>query len=196
MHDNDETDPEVARANTRANFERLQQELPADVVAREDGLARELASLRATPARKLRILYGALGELMEAVEPFTACRPGCSACCHYNVSVYPLEARLIASWTGRARLREPLPAQDFHGQPCPFLENGRCGIYEYRPMACRKHVALTKTAHWCAPERCNDETFPLVSFSSAVEALEMIIREDGQGTSMDIRQWFGVADRA
>ncbi|MGV8073361.1 MAG: YkgJ family cysteine cluster protein [Syntrophobacteraceae bacterium] len=35
-------------------------------------------------------------------------------------------------------------------QTCPFLENRRCTLYQYRPIACRIHFSLSP-GHWCNP---------------------------------------------
>lgn len=193
--DDSEADPLVARANAQHNFERLQHGLPPAILAREDGLAKELATLPGSPTKRLRALYAAMSDISSAVEPFAACHAGCSSCCHYNVSVFPLEARYIEVWSGHKRLPAPAPASDFHGTPCPFLKAGQCSIYEFRPMACRKHFAITRTAYWCAPDRCNEEEFPLVNFTSAEEAFEAIIASDRRGEPLDIRQWFGTRSR-
>lgn len=188
-----DADPEVARSMAQRNFERMRDELAPEIVAREDGLAQEIAALPGSAANRLRALYAVMAQISDAVVPFVACRAGCTACCHYNVSVFPLEAQLIEAWTGHRRLASPLQAAEYHGQACPFLKQGRCSIYAHRPMACRQHFALTATAHWCAPGRCHKETFPLVKFSSAAEALFDIIQQDGRGIPSDIRQWFGTA---
>jgi len=188
-----DADPDTARAIAQRNFERLCDELPADIVALEDALATRLAAMPGGAAQRLRALYAAMAQISDAVAPFVACKAGCTSCCHYKVSVFPLEARLIEAWTGHRRLPTPAPVQEFHGQPCPFLKSGRCSIYAHRPMACRQHFALTATAHWCAPERFELETFPLVQFSSAAEAFAYIIRQDGRGAPLDMRQWFGTA---
>jgi Fe-S-cluster containining protein len=34
--------------------------------------------------------------------------------------------------------------------PCPFLQNNRCLVYDYRPLACRMHFSLSSPA-WCKP---------------------------------------------
>ena len=195
MNDEREADPLTARTDAQRNFERLQQGLSSAILAREDGLAKELAALPGSPVKRLRALYAAMAEISAAVEPFAACRAGCSGCCHYNVSVFPLEARYIEEWSGHQRLPAAGPASDFHGTPCTFLKNGQCSIYEFRPLACRKHFAITQTAYWCAPERCNDEEFPLVNFTSAYQAFEAIIASDRRGEPLDIRQWFGTEAR-
>jgi Fe-S-cluster containining protein len=85
-----------------------------------------------------------------------ACQAGCDHCCHQPVGLTPPEALAIA-----AHLRQTLgkgelaavaarlaqrqretrglsSAQRFSpDQPCPFLDQGRCSIYEVRPLACR-----------------------------------------------------------
>ncbi|WP_018973149.1 YkgJ family cysteine cluster protein [Rudaea cellulosilytica] len=186
-----DADPIAARAIAQRNFDRLLNELSPDIVAREDGLAEEIAGLSGSAASRLRALYAALAQISDAVAPFVACHAGCTSCCHYNVSVFPLEAQFIEAWTGHRRLARTKPAGDFRGQACPFLKQGRCSIYAHRPVACRQHFALTATAHWCAPERCSQETFPLVQFSSAADAFVDIIQQDGRNTPLDMRQWFG-----
>ena len=195
LNDASEADPLTARTNAQRNFERLQLGLSPAILEREDALAKELAALPGRPSKRLRALYAAMAEISAAVEPFAACRAGCSSCCHYNVSVFPLEARYIEEWSGHKRLPTPVPGSDFHGTPCAFLKDGQYSIYEFRPMACRKHFAITQTAYWCAPERCNDEEFPLVNFTSAYEAFEAIIASDRRGEPLDIRQWFGTDAR-
>lgn len=191
VNDETEANPLTARTNAQRNFERLRVGLPAELIALEDGFARELEALPGSPSKRLRALYAAMTKISDGVSSFAACKSGCSGCCHYNVSVFPIEARYIEQWAGKKRLPQSLPPEDFHGTPCAFLEEGRCSIYEHRPMACRKHFAITDTAYWCAPERCNDEEFPIVNFSAACEAFEAIVRSDGRGQPLDMRQWFG-----
>ena len=37
--------------------------------------------------------------------------------------------------------------------PCPFLKDGRCSIYEHRPLACRAHYALANPDNCKMPAR-------------------------------------------
>lgn len=73
-----------------------------------------------------------------------ACRAGCSACCHAQLTVCDVEAALAreslraldeaARDRLAARLTEPRADRD----PCVMLElDGRCAIYEGRPLVCR-----------------------------------------------------------
>lgn len=75
-----------------------------------------------------------------------ACRAGCSACCHAQLTVCDVEAELVReSLRGldepaRARLAERVAAMPERAErdPCALLESdGRCAIYEGRPLVCR-----------------------------------------------------------
>ena len=66
-----------------------------------------------------------------------ACRGGCGWCCHQGVGaatvvVLAIARALAERPTQRARL-----AGWRAGQPCAFLENGACAIYDIRPLKCR-----------------------------------------------------------
>ncbi|MCE5243769.1 MAG: hypothetical protein LLF99_11280 [Desulfobacteraceae bacterium] len=43
-----------------------------------------------------------------------------------------------------------LKAYQAAAHPCPFLGNGRCVVYPYRPFACRMHFSFSPK-HWCDP---------------------------------------------
>lgn len=73
-----------------------------------------------------------------------ACRPGCAACCVPGLGVTRVEAdRLRAHLAGlAAERRDELRARARRGDParCVALEpDGRCGVYEARPLVCRSH---------------------------------------------------------
>ena len=86
-----------------------------------------------------------------------ACAPGCSFCCYLPVDVLALEAFRIAAYLQQTRSPGELAALVYrlgvHGRaylgarPCVFLAEGRCSIYEVRPMVCRGYNSLSK-------ERC------------------------------------------
>lgn len=94
--------------------------------------------------------------LAQAPDGAVACRAGCDHCCHQPVGLTPPEALAIAAHLRQAlapdelsllagrlaqRVRETRglsSAERFSPEhPCPFLEHGRCSIYEVRPLACR-----------------------------------------------------------
>ena len=86
-----------------------------------------------------------------------ACAPGCDFCCYLPVDVLAPEAFRIAAHLEQTRSPEELATlvyrlgaqgqHDFGVRPCVFLANGRCSIYEVRPMVCRGYNSLSK-------ERC------------------------------------------
>ena len=77
-----------------------------------------------------------------------ACAPGCSGCCHRQLSVFPVEAARIEAWVSENGLAEdaageahvhPLTVLE-DSQPCALLDPaGRCRIYPVRPIICRTH---------------------------------------------------------
>lgn len=190
----DESDPISARKNAELNFERLVARIPRAAQEREENLLKEISTAQGSALKKLRLLHLATEELSIAIAPFVACGRGCNACCHYNVHLFPLEAELIEKRTGIKRSKGPNPSFDFTGIPCVFLRDGQCSIYEVRPMVCRKHVALTNTAYWCAPERSGSIQLPLANFSEVNAAFEHILQKDGRHEPSDIRQQFDLKD--
>src|SRR5688572_24063763 len=81
-----------------------------------------------------------------------ACAPGCSFCCYLPVDVLAPEAFRIAAHLKQTRspaelaeLVYRLAAPGGHDpgtHPCVFLDQGRCSIYEVRPMVCRGYNSL------------------------------------------------------
>ena len=188
---NPESDPAVAKQNALANFQRMMAGLPQSTHQREARLVAEIGRVGGSPLKQLRYLYRAMDALSKDLAPYVACHAGCSACCHYPVSVYPLEAELIEKRTGHRRRNPPISNDATPGSPCPFLIRGMCSIYNDRPWACRAHVSLTNTDYWCDPSRSDQIELPLASYSEANAALEHIIRSDGRGEPLDIRDVFG-----
>jgi Fe-S-cluster containining protein len=89
-----------------------------------------------------------------------ACRAGCSWCCHFTVDVRPAEVFRILDFVERsftpeektrvyAEVRANSAALRKLGEgervtrnvKCPFLNEGRCTVYETRPQSCRNYHA-------------------------------------------------------
>jgi len=89
-----------------------------------------------------------------------ACRRGCAHCCHIAIAMTDVEAKLLGSKIGRTPANpssaptttetleraDPLPgAPDpigHYDNPCPFLVENECSVYQHRPLACRTHLNL------------------------------------------------------
>ncbi len=75
------------------------------------------------------------------------CADGCDACCHVRIGVFAVEAAPIrealaqlATADPALRTRVRLQADDpAHAHHCALLVEGRCAVYEQRPLICRSH---------------------------------------------------------
>jgi Fe-S-cluster containining protein len=75
-----------------------------------------------------------------------ACRAGCDACCHQRFSVFEVEAAPIRNALARIEREDPEARRrirerglDPNERACALLIDGRCTVYEQRPLICRSH---------------------------------------------------------
>lgn len=75
-----------------------------------------------------------------------ACRAGCESCCHHRFSVFEVEAAPIRDALARLEQADPEARQrirerglDPHERACALLLDGKCSVYEQRPLICRSH---------------------------------------------------------
>jgi len=152
----------VARQAERWNDPRTQDDARARLAlvnvrarANEQRLNTQLRQLDKAPAIKHKIYW--LRQMAEtfadAVAPQAACTDACDGCCHQPVSVTLEEAQLIYRETG-VPLQMPaewntLPVMKYAGQPCSFLQDSRCTIYQHRPMVCRLIFNMDADALLC-----------------------------------------------
>ncbi len=95
--------------------------------------------------RRLSEIYAIADELNSFNGDNVACRRGCNHCCHIAVALTDVEAQLVGSKIGRmprpaGKLWRNYDASAFdygYHNPCTFLRDGECSIYENRPLACR-----------------------------------------------------------
>jgi Putative zinc- or iron-chelating domain len=110
------------------------------------------------------LVFGRADALVEEVldsDAPVACSPGCTACCYQTVQSTIPEAILIALHLGdpddprRRRVLDAAAAfagmsaleRKRTGKPCPLLGDGRCSVYDDRPLACRS--VLSANAEGC-----------------------------------------------
>ncbi len=79
-------------------------------------------------------------QVMEACADQLACAPGCVDCCQQDLEVLAAEAVAILEGLDRApaEVVQALAARE-PGAGCVLLLDGRCAVYEHRPMICRTH---------------------------------------------------------
>jgi Fe-S-cluster containining protein len=151
----------TAHQTALANVEAIQARIgDARAIEYETRLSNILAS-RQNPKTRLRALYRLIAEHTADVKGNVACRAGCSHCCHIGVPLNPVEARMIGDVIGRDPRdvgRGP-PTFDQYGalegvewgyhNPCTFLRDGMCSIYEHRPLTCRVHFNMDRDELLC-----------------------------------------------
>lgn len=108
-----------------------------------------------------------------------ACRAGCSLCCSLRVDVFAHEIFVIARFVRAhfseaeidrllgdlaahsARVRPLTPFQHAtSNNPCALLRDGRCSVYEVRPLSCRRHHSTDFAACQFAYDHPADLDFP------------------------------------
>ena len=169
-------------------------------------------------AKKLFWLHREAEVVARAAMPQSACRSGCSSCCHINVSVSESEARVISKETGipmasppddqvilvgdlttREGLQRFEDAKEAHmqgrfGQPCTFLKDGRCSIYEHRPMACRQQINLDDDDLLC--RLVEGESIPVPYLNQQPSQIAYVMLWGERSRLADIRDWFPPGLRA
>lgn len=146
------------------------------------------------PARaKLNRLKKAAESLSKAVVPHSACKTGCSFCCHISVGICESEARAISKATGRSfslPVDEPsvIMREKWHKTPCPFLSKGKCSIYENRPIACRLNFNMADTPEQCDTQVPSEESYVMFLNMQPLEQAFLVAFFDEKWA--DIRDFF------
>lgn len=113
-----------------------------------------------TESERVEHILAVASEFSEFINTQTVCNNGCNHCCYQAVSVSNWEADIIGRHLGRTAKRvmdDPLTyalrsggQEKYAGMPCSMLTpEGKCGIYEVRPMACRLHHSLELSEAKC-----------------------------------------------
>jgi Fe-S-cluster containining protein len=182
-------DYEATKRVAEENLARIKILMPPDLAMREEAIFEKFVASKESCIEKLNKLYILVDDLYGFVGKFIPCRRGCNYCCYIEVSISSLEAKYIESNLGIRQTRN-LDKKDFFGTPCPFLIQGDCAIYQYRPFVCRRHVALFDNPKWCQLDLCNEYTFPNIRFSEVEKSYSLIVSESGDISLYDIRQLF------
>ncbi len=176
----------------RDNYEKLISQLPESLIKLEGSASERTLKSKKNSLNKLHSLYSDMSKVGDYLQRFTPCKKGCSACCHYPVTISEIEIQYIEKYTRFKRAKKALSVKTPHGKPCVFLHNNACSIYDARPYACRRHTVLTETAYWCEPERSNSEQFPLLRLSGFDGAYDHVRRESLSYKLVDIREIFDI----
>jgi Fe-S-cluster containining protein len=142
--------------------------------------------------RRLRTLASEWGAV---IAPLSACRSGCAHCCHIPLHISSLEAECIGSEIARTPAAAPKklkPIAASYANPCPFLVESKCSIYESRPLVCRTHFNMDSDDLLC---RLVDGTTIPVPYADARSLQLTYWKISHKGRIADIRSFFPVAAR-
>jgi Fe-S-cluster containining protein len=141
-------------------------------------------------------LIKASNVLSNAYGPVSACKSGCSHCCHIPVKLTQAEAVEL----GKAIKKKPEKStgitfefddSKFSGQPCTFLVNSKCSIYEDRPSVCRTHMNMDKDELLC--KNVPGMSVPVPYLDVRPITISRVIT-GGKNPVADIREWFKPTD--
>lgn len=92
----------------------------------------------------VKLVYEITDEMMSVISQAAVCKKGCHYCCDVSVAVSAMEATYISTRTGIAAnmSNETILSNETIYPWCPFLKDGECSIYKYRPVACRTFVTF------------------------------------------------------
>lgn len=94
-------------------------------------------------AQAFTVIDASVSQAITAKRIPPACSKGCSACCYQKIPLTIIEALAIKESLRAARSEKNFaPRNQTNKNSCPFLIDGSCGIYEVRPIACRRYVVF------------------------------------------------------
>jgi len=167
-------------------------DIPDDIYNESKSLKVVLASIKADPFLKLKLIYDFLDRYSQFASTFTVCTKGCSACCKINVNMTALEASYIEKNTSH-RIINNKPRKPKTNTDCPFLISGNCSVYEFRPFNCRTFFTIDNPKYCKTPDEPHQvhgsgggQGVPVL-----YQFREYIDRLNGKREVADIRCFFG-----
>lgn len=116
----------------------------------------------------MRFVYTETDRQYKAASDRTSCGLGCSFCCHDEIMMSDIEAKVIEAKIdsgeikiANPRIKKTLEVQNsnifrtlnFMEKRCSMLnEKNECTIYEHRPLICRTHNS-TDSPQLCKPDK-------------------------------------------
>ena len=177
-------------------LDRFFSSVPADLRERVTFLPKRISQMNARVSVKLQEVLRTADIIFAHAGKFAACARGCGHCCHVHVPIADFEAQYIGDHIGTAlvALKQSIrhDRMEFSGKtPCPFLSNGECSIYEYRPLTCRMHLNFDIDNTWCLHENWNnpEAVIPRPDIHPLMDAYHLLGRKV-QPIVADIRDFF------
>ena len=161
-----------------AFFDSVTPELKAHVTS----LPKRITQISARPVIRLKEVLNTADQIFDQAGKFAACARGCGHCCHVSVPITQFEARYMGDNLGIApielkkTIKHELSEYGSH-TPCPFLKQGECSIYEFRPLTCRMHMNFDVDNYWCLHENWQkpEAEIPRPTIQPLIDAYHMTI---------------------
>jgi Fe-S-cluster containining protein len=160
--------------------------IPIRLIEEEDALFSKILKSKRNSITKLLTLYDFMAEIFKPFQHLTPCKSKCSYCCNIRVDVSELEMSIIKK-SSKKQMKDASRGRAI-GEPCPFLKNNMCSIYDVRPFVCRMHQVFTPTNELCKQESGVGQE--LLKFSEIDKSFHHIRKDSGLGFHKDIREYF------
>jgi Fe-S-cluster containining protein len=147
------------------------------------------ASAASTASKRVFWINKAADALAHTFQPVSACKAGCSHCCHIPVNLTKAEADFLGKAIGLkpSSISTHATGRNAEFEPCTFLAGGHCSIYKDRPSVCRTHMNMDRDDLLCRLVPGAKIPVPYLDTRPVVMAR---VLAGGRSPSADIRQWF------
>jgi hypothetical protein len=176
---------EIALKFAKNNFDSLIKQIPQAIRRKEASLFNKINYSKQGRLKRLELFYSEMDVIYAAIHNFTICKKGCSHCCYYEIAISDLEVEYIKSKVKTNKIK-----QNKTNNSCPFLKNGICSIYKYRPFLCRRHLSINDSSKWCELSICNSYNFPLINLTEVDKCYAYLLGPNGLDSLKDIRKVF------
>ncbi|MDX1915963.1 MAG: YkgJ family cysteine cluster protein [Methylophilus sp.] len=188
--------PEQTRQFANVKLDEFFNTVPPELKAHVVTLPKRVTQISARPVIRLKEVLNTADQIFDYAGKFAACARGCGHCCHVSVPITQLEARYMGENLGitpveiKQSIKHELTAFGSH-TPCPFLKNGECSIYAFRPLTCRMHMNFDQDNYWCLHENWQrpEAEIPRPTIQPLIDAYHVTISSVAP-IMADIRDFF------
>jgi hypothetical protein len=188
--------PEQTRQYADVKLNEFFNSVPLELKTHVITLPKRITQISARPVVRLKEVLSTADQIFGLAGKFAACARGCGHCCYVSVPITQFEARYMGENLGIVpveqiqTIKHELTEYGSH-TPCPFLENGECSIYEYRPLTCRMHMNFDADNYWCLHENWKkpEAEIPRPTIDPLIDAYHTVISNVAP-IMADIRDFF------
>jgi Fe-S-cluster containining protein len=188
--------PEETKLFADKQLDAFFESVPPELKNHVTSLPKRIMQISARPVIRLKEVLNTADQIFDHAGKFAACARGCGHCCHVSVPITQFEARYMGENLGitpvelKQSIKHELSEYGSH-TPCPFLANGECSIYEYRPLTCRMHMNFDRDNYWCLHENWQkpEAEIPRPTIQPLIDAYQITISNVAP-IMADIRDFF------